>query len=82
MNDLRFALRQLLKSPGFSLLAIITLALGIGVNTAIFSLIDALFLHGLTFENPDRLVVIEAEAKERNLEHLLDVGPAFLAFSR
>ncbi|HEY2713722.1 MAG TPA: ABC transporter permease [Chthoniobacterales bacterium] len=80
MNDFRFAFRQLLKSPGFSLLAIITLALGIGVNTAIFSLIDALFLHGLAFENPDRLVVIEAEAKERNLEHLSMSVPRFWHF--
>ena len=57
ITDLRFAFRQLLKSPGFSLLAIITLALGIGVNTAIFSLVHDLFLRGLTFEKPDRLVI-------------------------
>ncbi|HEY8834229.1 MAG TPA: hypothetical protein VIM09_01495, partial [Chthoniobacterales bacterium] len=70
MIDLRFALRQLLKSPAFTLLAVITLALGIGMNTAIFSLINDLFLKGLPFQNPDRLVILQAEAKERNLEQL------------
>src|SRR4051812_36209343 len=70
MIDLRFALRQLLKSPAFTLLAVITLALGIGMNTAIFSLIHDLFLKGLPFQEPDRLVILQAEAKERNLEQL------------
>lgn len=70
MNDLRFALRQLLKSPGFSTLAILTLALGIGVNTAIFSLVNDLFLRGLPFSEPDRLVRLYGEAKERDLDEL------------
>lgn len=70
MIDLRFALRQLLKSPAFTVLAVITLALGIGMNTAIFSLINDLFLRGLPFSGPDRLVILQAEAKERNLEEL------------
>src|SRR5437660_1113797 len=52
MNDLRFALRQLRKSPGFTTLAVLTLALGIGMNTAIFSLIQDLFLRGLPFSEP------------------------------
>ncbi len=70
MNDFRFALRSILKSPAFSLLAIITLAIGIGMNTAIFSLINDLFLRGLPFENPSRIVRIYGEAKERNLQQL------------
>ncbi len=70
MIDLRFALRQLLKSPAFTFLAVITLALGIGMNTAIFSLINDLFLRGLPFSEPDRLVILQAEAKDRNLEEL------------
>jgi predicted permease len=77
MIDLRFALRQLLKSPAFTLLAVITLALGIGMNTAIFSLINDLFLRGLPFEDPDRLVILQAEAKERNLEQLPMSVPRF-----
>jgi len=55
MTDFRFALRQLFKSPGFTLLAVITLALGIGLNTAILGLINDLFLGGLPFSEPDRV---------------------------
>src|SRR2546423_12958835 len=77
MIDLRFALRQLIKSPAFTLLAVLTLALGIGMNTAIFSLINDLFLKGLPFEDPDRLVILQAEAKERNLEQLPMSVPRF-----
>nr|MBA2623233.1 hypothetical protein [Chthoniobacterales bacterium] len=77
ITDLRFALRQLLKSPGFTALTVITLALGIGMNTAIFSLINELFLRGLPFQEPNRIVVLEAEAKERNLEELPMSVPRF-----
>src|SRR3954465_8218076 len=77
MTDLRFALRQLLKSPGFTLLTVLTLAIGIGMNTAIFSLINELFLRGLPFQEPARLVVLQAEAKERNLKELPMSVPRF-----
>lgn len=58
LNDLKFALRQLRKSPGFALTAILTLALGIGVNTAIFSLVDSILLRPLPFSHQDRLMSI------------------------
>src|SRR4030081_1795118 len=80
MNDLNFALRQLRKSPAFTLLAVITLALGIGMNTAIFSLMHDLFLRGLPFSDPDRLVILQAEAKERNLSQLPMSVPRFWHF--
>src|SRR5437773_274409 len=75
--DLRFALRQLLKTPGFTLLALLTLALGIGLNTAIFSLINDLFLRGLSFKEPQRLVHIYSNARERNLLELAISVPRF-----
>src|SRR5213082_206625 len=75
--DLRFALRQLLKTPGFTLLALLALALGIGLNTAIFSLINDLFLRGLSFKEPQRLVHMYSNARERNLLELAISVPRF-----
>ena len=77
VTDLRFALRQLTKAPGFTLLAVITLALGIGLNTAIFSLVNDLFLRGLPFKDPPRIVHFYAQAKDRNLTDLPLSAPRF-----
>ena len=77
MNDLRFALRQLRKSPGFTCLAVLTLTLGIGMNTAIFSLMHDLFLRRLPFHEPERMVRIYGEAKDRDLKEMPFSIPKF-----
>ncbi|HVZ23052.1 MAG TPA: ABC transporter permease, partial [Vicinamibacterales bacterium] len=79
-SDVRFAWRQLLKSPGFTLLAILTLAIGIGLNTAIFSLIDDLFLRGLPFQEPDRVVHMYANAPDRGLNEIALSAPRFMHY--
>src|SRR5215208_6997800 len=58
LQDLRFALRGLLRRPGFTLTAVVTLALGIGSTTAIFSVVDAVLLRPLPFERADRIVAV------------------------
>src|SRR5438046_7226247 len=58
MNDLRFAFRQLLKNPGFTAVAVLTLALGIGANTAIFQLLNAVRLKTLPLSKPEELIEV------------------------
>jgi putative ABC transport system permease protein len=69
-QDLRFALRQLLKNPGFSIVAVLTLALAIGANTAIFSAIDAVLLHPLPYPDPARLVSVGENLKHFGLQKI------------
>jgi putative ABC transport system permease protein len=63
MQDLKYALRNLAKGKAFTLVAVLTLAIGVGANTAIFSIIDAILLRPLPFHDPGRLVrLYETEA--------------------
>jgi len=61
MNDFTFALRQLRKSPGFTFVAIITIALGVGATTAIFTVVDATLLEPLPYPHPEQLVTVQAD---------------------
>src|SRR6476619_371153 len=79
MTDVRFAFRQLFKSPGFTLLAMLTLALGIGLNTSIFTLINDLFLRGLPFQQPARLLHVFSRFKDQTVDFPLS-APRFMHF--
>src|SRR5215213_9275425 len=81
IRDIRFAVRGLLKKPAFTAVAVITLALGIGANTAIFSVVNAVLLRPLAVKDPDRLMTFWHSAPAKGLKHL-DLNDALFAYYR
>src|SRR5215470_3399055 len=78
MSDVRFGFRQLYKDPGFIAVAILVIALGVGANTAMFSIVNAVLLQPLPFPDPDRLVVL-SELVSNTGERMSISFPSFLA---
>jgi len=78
LKDVRYAIRALLRARGFSAVAVTTLAIGIGANTAIFSVVDAVLLKPLAFREPDALVRVTADLTKRSSEDVGLSAPEFL----
>ncbi len=80
LQDLRYGMRLIAKSPGFAAIAIITLALGIGANTAVFSVVNGVLLNPLPYPQPDRLVSVYSKTKQ--FDHSSISYPNFLDWAR
>lgn len=82
LQDVRFAIRQLLKNPGFSVVAVMTLSVAIGASTAIFSAVDGVLLHPIPYADPDRLMVVTENLPHYGLSGLQPSFSEFLEYRR
>ncbi len=78
LQDLRYGARMLLKNPGFALIAVLTLALGIGANTAIFSVINGVILSSLPYPNPEQLAMVWCDNKRQGIPDDITSYPNFV----
>src|SRR5262245_17147659 len=78
LNDLRYGARVLRRSPSFTAVAIVTLALGIGANTALFSVVNAVILRPLPYQDPDRLAMLWTTDPKRDIREEGTSYPTFL----
>ena len=77
MQDLRYGIRVLLKNPGFTLIAVATLSLGIGANTAMFSVVNTVLLRPFSYRNPEQLVVLWERCVKEGLPRMVVSPPNF-----
>ncbi len=82
MSDFRYALRQLVKCPAFTAVAVLTLALGIGANTAVFGLINALLVRPLPYHDPSNLVLLWEQFPRQGLERIPVSVPEYIDFEK
>src|SRR6266481_9006895 len=82
LDDIRYGLRQLRRNPGFATVAVLTLALGIGANTSIFSVVNAVLLRPLQYPEADRLVVLWEQNSHRGWFQNVVSGANFLDWKR
>src|ERR1700687_6305747 len=80
LRDVRHAARNLGRTPGFALVTIVTLALGIGANTAIFSVVNAIILRPLRYPQPDQLIYISSQFPQMGFDQFWISPPEFLEF--
>ena len=82
ITDIRYGARMLTRKPGFTIVAVLTLALGIAATTATFTVVDAVLLRKLPVSDPDRVVVIHNQLPKINLPRSAVSAPHFLDYSR